>query len=528
MSVGLENQSRTRSWSSRAAGRSAGQTRHDESRDHFLFRAQLTVRADPGVITPIRMDLGPDAYRYSPDLPAYASNCGVATIEDAGALTRPGERCRAHPPDLAGQGARARLHQLRRPGIQPAAGPAGPRPGPARLRQRPGLVNRGPGPGPRCPQGGGPARVRRGGRQVRRRHPVAGARPAAAAGLPADQQDHARARRALAPAARGLAAVPAGVPRQPAPGAGLAGAPGVRLHPGTVGRPVVGRPDRGGERPVVPDSRRENGSLPGAHGVLPVLRPRPREVPAEPAPGAGFRCGCCPCSRPSGSSTSWPSPTRSGRRRRPGGCCARRAAALGAPFRVGFYAGGANTPNSLSDAGLLDRLRRDEAARRRYRLVDRCPYCRSRNVTVRPPDPVQLRLIIACDGCGRDLPIVVTDREIYRYLPAVVVGTLDKLAAIGLSDRVRVPPRRRRLRLRAARLRARRQVPRARSRPPRRAAAPARPHRCTTRRPPWRSSTSCTWSTRRSARSAATTKDCSPPPRRCCQPGPGATGAGSA
>ena len=38
---------------------------------------------------------------------------------------------------------------------------------------------------------------------------------------------------------------------------------------------------------------------------------------------------------------------------------------------------------------------------------------------------------------------------------------------------VRVPPRRRRLHLRAARLRARRQVPRARSRPPRRATAPA-------------------------------------------------------
>ena len=52
------------------------------------------------------------------------------------------------------------------------------------------------------------------------------------------------------------------------------------------------------------------------------------------------------------------------------------AASPGAPFRVGFYAGGANTPNSLSDDGLVDRLRHDETLRKRYRLVDRCPYCR--------------------------------------------------------------------------------------------------------------------------------------------------------
>ncbi len=41
----------------------------------------------------------------------------------------------------------------------------------------------------------------------------------------------------------------------------------------------------------------------------------------------------------------------------------------------------------------------------------------------------------ACRACGRELPVHIVDTEIYRYLPAVIVGTLDKLANIGLSDR---------------------------------------------------------------------------------------------
>ena len=51
--------------------------RHDDARDHFLFRVQLDLRPRRGRIVPIEMNLGPDAYRYDGRLPAYASNCGV-------------------------------------------------------------------------------------------------------------------------------------------------------------------------------------------------------------------------------------------------------------------------------------------------------------------------------------------------------------------------------------------------------------------------------------------------------------------
>ncbi|MFE6406551.1 helicase-related protein [Streptomyces sp. NPDC057837] len=107
------------------------------------------------------------------------------------------------------------------------------------------------------------------------------------------------------------------------------------------------------------------------------------------------------------------------------------------PFFIGFYAGSGNTPNSLLADGMLDRLRLSEEARHEYRLVHECPYCGEASVEIPPPDPQELRLKHVCgnERCGKTLPIIVVDTEIYRYLPTVVVGTLDKLANIGLSDK---------------------------------------------------------------------------------------------
>ena len=84
---------------------------------------------------------------------------------------------------------------------------------------------------------------------------------------------------------------------------------------------------------------------------------------------------------------------------------------------------------------MLDRLIGDADRRREVRVVDECPYCRERAVEVLPPDPSELRLVHACRACGRELPVLVVDTEVYRYLPTLIVGTLDKLANIGLTDR---------------------------------------------------------------------------------------------
>ncbi len=109
---------------------------------------------------------------------------------------------------------------------------------------------------------------------------------------------------------------------------------------------------------------------------------------------------------------------------------------IGDAFAVGFYVGEGNTPNTLSrDDTTLRSLISDPKKRHEQVVVDRCPQCGSRNIEIPPPDPTELRLKHVCTSCQFQLPIYVVDNEIYRYLPAVVVGTIDKLAMIGLSDR---------------------------------------------------------------------------------------------
>jgi hypothetical protein len=108
----------------------------------------------------------------------------------------------------------------------------------------------------------------------------------------------------------------------------------------------------------------------------------------------------------------------------------------GDPFAIGFYVGEGNTPNTLSrDENMLKSYINDPARRMAHRVVDRCPFCGNRSISIPAPDPTTLRLVHHCTSCRRDLPVYVVDTEIYRYLPSVVVGTLDKLAMIGLSDR---------------------------------------------------------------------------------------------
>jgi hypothetical protein len=109
---------------------------------------------------------------------------------------------------------------------------------------------------------------------------------------------------------------------------------------------------------------------------------------------------------------------------------------VGSRFSVGFFVGEGNTPNSISrDREVLARLIADPQRRREVRVVDECPYCRRRAVEVMPPDANELRLIHRCTACDRELPLHIVDSEVYRYLPSLLVGTLDKLAMIGLSDR---------------------------------------------------------------------------------------------
>lgn len=117
-------------------------------------------------------------------------------------------------------------------------------------------------------------------------------------------------------------------------------------------------------------------------------------------------------------------------------------------FRVGFYVGNNNTPNKIdikerlssrggqqqdldlileSDPGTLNEY---------YRFIDTCPCCGKKQVNVQF-NKERWVLEHVCDNpeCEMGtLPLFIVDSEIYRYLPSVVVSTIDKMSMIGTTN----------------------------------------------------------------------------------------------
>lgn len=104
-------------------------------------------------------------------------------------------------------------------------------------------------------------------------------------------------------------------------------------------------------------------------------------------------------------------------------------------FSLGYYVGDVNTPNKL-DKETIEEISKDDqkTLNEKYKIIDKCPFCGGKNINV-VIDTESLRLKHICcnEQCssGGELPLYVVDREIYRYLPTVVISTIDKIAAIG-------------------------------------------------------------------------------------------------
>ncbi|MCD8560225.1 MAG: hypothetical protein LRY75_15725 [Shewanella xiamenensis] len=121
----------------------------------------------------------------------------------------------------------------------------------------------------------------------------------------------------------------------------------------------------------------------------------------------------------------------------------------GWPFTIGYYTGN-GTPNKISDsyneANFLPMM--SEEKLNELRFISDCPYCGETDSVHVKRDLVTARISHVCSngdcwsntradagnhrqGIRGEIGIYVSDEECYRYLPSVLVGTVDKLAVIG-------------------------------------------------------------------------------------------------
>lgn len=130
----------------------------------------------------------------------------------------------------------------------------------------------------------------------------------------------------------------------------------------------------------------------------------------------------------------------------------------GIPFAIGFWVGSGGTPNHHGDKGvkdipLIDTVTVSEvdlneanvryaAARKAWRKLPICPFCGAETGLRRLQKANGGTIAHICqnekcfshnDGRNAPLPFYICDDDIYSLAPAVILGTVDKLALIGHS-----------------------------------------------------------------------------------------------
>ncbi|MEU4607423.1 hypothetical protein AB0F43_30935 [Kribbella sp. NPDC023972] len=112
----------------------------------------------------------------------------------------------------------------------------------------------------------------------------------------------------------------------------------------------------------------------------------------------------------------------------------------GDPFGIGYFVGGGNTPNKLqrpdpTNPYYRGQDPRDPATATACRVLENCPLCDQRLEVSFDEPSWTMRHICRTANCRAAgvLPVWGIDDDIYRHAPAVLVGTVDKLAQLGQS-----------------------------------------------------------------------------------------------
>lgn len=114
----------------------------------------------------------------------------------------------------------------------------------------------------------------------------------------------------------------------------------------------------------------------------------------------------------------------------------------GHPFALGFLVGSDGTPNKIPQTARPGEPDvNDPEMPKRYQVLVRCPYCTSSEIEM-TFDRTRWALDHVCKakGClsgGKPLLCRIVDDEVYRALPTVVIGTLDKAATVSMQAAMR-------------------------------------------------------------------------------------------
>jgi hypothetical protein len=112
------------------------------------------------------------------------------------------------------------------------------------------------------------------------------------------------------------------------------------------------------------------------------------------------------------------------------------------PFSTGYYVGEKNTPNKLykprgregeEEVDEITPVIRGDPKASGFKIITRCPFCGHESIDL-TGDLNSVRIKLICKSCKEELPVYVSDEEVYRFLPTFIVSTLDKMAIAGWNS----------------------------------------------------------------------------------------------
>jgi hypothetical protein len=114
----------------------------------------------------------------------------------------------------------------------------------------------------------------------------------------------------------------------------------------------------------------------------------------------------------------------------------------GSPFSLGYYVGSKSGDFPDLYAKVRENLYENNkliSPAPSSKIISKCPICPSNSKgTLRlEEDTKHRRIVHKCDKCGGKYYIYLSDREVFRWRPTVIISTVDKWASLSSQRRVR-------------------------------------------------------------------------------------------